>query len=425
MSKRHSDISPPPLKRRKVAAVEQDASLGAEETPPRTKTQRGSSIRIYSWNINGIQPFVPQSSAPITAFFRPKGEAATSIVEGAATAGPASLRGWLARHDWPEVLFLQEVKINRTNNKLLSTLASSLNTPLNPQDNPHTDDRRYALHTTLPRDRFNARGFGGKLYGVATILRADFEKQHVGCVRDVPWDLEGRVSIVETTVSTQHGSGSYVATPEAGAGIPAHKPLAIVNVYAVNGTGATYRSSQDGHTVGTRHDHKLSFHSLLRDECLALEARGFDVIVAGDLNIARSRIDGYPNLRTSPVQHCYNRADFNRKFFGPSDNKRAGVHLDALTTADDAITKDEDTSGKCLNGVDIFRAIHGDRKQYTYHPRTRDWGSSCDRVDLIIVSQHLWRSGRVVGTGILDSPQERGPSDHVPLWVQVSMEDAG
>ncbi|KKY31695.1 putative dnase i-like protein [Diaporthe ampelina] len=273
-----------------------------------------------------------------------------------------------------------------------------------------TTSTRYTLDVDLPRDRFNARGFGGKIYGVGTILREDFSNQHVATVRHAEWDLEGRVSIVEL----QHSSNGEV---ERGAGSGEHgergesRPLALVNVYAVNGTSAPYRSPENGQIVGTRHDHKISFHSKLRDECLQLEKRGFDVVVAGDLNVARGQLDGHPNLRTWPKQHCINRADFNAKLFGKDDNKRAGAYVGQ---------NDMDSVESSFQGVDVFRALRGKERRYTYHPRgENEWGSSCDRVDLIIASSGLYEKGGIDGTGILDSPQERGTSDHVPLWVKV------
>lgn len=258
-----------------------------------------------------------------------------------------------------------------------------------------TPETSYTVDTVLPRDKYNAKGFQGKLYGVGTILRTDFARRYVTRVRSVDWDLEGRVSVVETC--NPHGE----------------RPLALVNVYAVNGTSAPYKSPQTGKVVGTRHDHKLAFHSRLRDECLLLESRGFDVVIAGDLNIARGPLDGHPNLRTWPAQHCRNRADFNAKFFGGEDNVRAKAYLEAEL---------EKEKGARFDGVDVFRALHGEERRYTYHPRTKQWGASCDRVDLIIASKRLWDAGRVRGAGICDSPLERGTSDHVPLWVEVAVD---
>lgn len=70
-----------------------------------------------------------------------------------------------------------------------------------------------------------------------------------------------------------------------------------------------------------------------------------------------------------------------------------------------------------MRGVDVFRHIKGEQRKYTYHPRGRVWGESCDRVDLIIVSHSMIDA--VVDTDICDSAAERGHSDHVPLWVSI------
>jgi exonuclease III len=73
-----------------------------------------------------------------------------------------------------------------------------------------------------------------------------------------------------------------------------------------------------------------------------------------------------------------------------------------------------------FHGVDIFREMYKAEKRYTYFPRGREWGSSCDRVDYVVVGKRLWDKGIVCQTGILDSEAERGPSDHVPVWVDVN-----
>ena len=52
-------------------------------------------------------------------------------------------------------------------------------------------------------------------------------------------------------------------------------------------------------------------------------------------------------------------------------------------------------------------------------------GSSCDHVDFVVVSRKLFGQGGVVESGILDSMEERGPSDHVPLWVELRSKEAG
>ncbi|KAL2283926.1 hypothetical protein FJTKL_09678 [Diaporthe vaccinii] len=411
-------ISPPPMKRRRKGERGKGEGFSLlEATCPSSMRY----IRIFSWNINGVQSFLPSSTTPITSFFRPvprelsratDEEPSDKISESGKPPSVGSpLRTFLSRHDWPEVLFLQELKINRQDQKTPTALLSALNTPLG-SDDQVTASSRYTLDVNLPRDKFNARGFGGKLYGVGTILREDFASQHITTVRHAEWDLEGRVSIVELQ---RPSDGCLERDTESGERSERDKsrPLALINVYAVNGTSAPYRSSENGQTVGTRHDHKISFHSKLRDECLQLEERGFDVVVAGDLNVARGQLDGHPNLRTWPKQHCVHRADFNTKFFGRDDNRRA----DAYVRGDDV------KSGEIsFAGVDVFRALRGKERRYTYHPRRDDeWGSSCDRVDLVIASKSLYENGGIDDTGILDSPQERGTSDHVPLWVKVKL----
>ncbi|KAB5583408.1 Endonuclease/exonuclease/phosphatase [Coniochaeta sp. 2T2.1] len=415
-TKRDASLSPPPIKRRRLHTDgAKDEQAPPSQAPLQTSSnqqqqqQQRTTIRIISWNINGLQPFIPASAAPITSYFKPirSPDEASSVTP--ADHGQqhisSSPRAFLSRHNWPEVLFLQELKISPTSEgRISAALSATLNTPLGPDDEV-TPQNSYTVDMVLPRDRFNAWGFGGRLYGVGTILRTDFARQHVSRVREVDWDLEGRVSVVETRPNAP-GSGR-------------RHPLALINVYAVNGTSAAYKNPRTGKVEGgkTRHDHKLAFHSRLRDEALALEERGFDVVIAGDMNVARGVLDGHPNLRTFPEQHRRNRADFNAKFFGRGDNERARAYV--------VVDGEESSSGeekkKCFDGVDVFRALHGGERRYTYHPRTKAWGSSADRVDMIIVTKRLWEGGLVRGTGIMDTPQERGPSDHVPLWVEVAI----
>ncbi|KAF2103782.1 DNase I-like protein [Rhizodiscina lignyota] len=359
------DISPPPTKRRRISNgsdVKVAKSKSKETDQPNPDTSQ--SLRIFTWNINGIIPFL---QTPITKFFSPSTSSTTT-----ASKAPASLRTFLHRHHFPQLLFLQEVKIPASDLKTQRAVTAAVDDRLDADDEEHGPE--YVVHFTLPRDKFNAKGFGGRVYGVASIIRKDFYDQHVTSVRDVEWDLEGRVSVVELKGK-----------------------LAIWNIYAVNGTDAPYRDPQTGQAKGTRHDRKLAFHRLLVDECKKMEGDGWTHVLAGDFNVAPARIDGHPNLRTWPAQHVVNRADFNSRFL----DGRNGVGLRA---------------------VDVWRALKKDERKYTYYPRGREWGSSCDRVDLILASRKLWEDGDVLDAGILDSPQERGPSDHVPLWVRVRYE---
>ncbi|KAJ4418092.1 hypothetical protein N0V82_005755 [Gnomoniopsis sp. IMI 355080] len=430
------DISPPPLKRRRVkdhGVIGEDDSVqeqGGNLKPDSTGPTSARCLRVFSWNINGIQPFLPTSNASITSFFKPvnpkEGNSFGSSVSTQGTAKQSAfvgnpLREFLRRHGWPQIVFLQELKISPLDKKTPTALLSAINTPVDTEDEIKRD-RRYTLDVNLPRDKHNARGFGGKLYGVGTLLREDFASEYVEDVRHADWDLEGRITIVEL----RPGQTNIDVNPTQPIAQVNHykpsaattRPLALLNVYAVNGTTAPYRSPHSGQVTGTRHDHKLAFHTRLRNQCLEIESRGFAVVIAGDLNIARGRLDGHPSLRTYPQQHCLNRADFNVKYFGHEDNERAEAYTGELSEASEA-------SKARFDGVDIFRALKGKERRYTYHPRSGDdWGSSCDRVDFIVVSKALFESGRVIKTDILDSPQERGTSDHVPLMVELKLEES-
>lgn len=438
------DISPPPLKRRKIRnvtgdAAEDDSSKRPEGSiiPGRMGSKPTRCFRLFSWNINGIQPFLPPPNASITSFFRPvdrkepKRTDQAPVQQGTdsrPTYVGNPLREFLQRHRWPEILFLQEIKISPSDKKTPNTLLNFVNTSLG-KDDILRPDTRYTLDVNLPRDKHNARGFGGKVHGVGTLLREDFASQHVADIRHADWDLEGRVTIVELRARHQEKEGMKMkeqpqqpvikTNPTKLAAAVQDRPLALLNIYAVNGTTAPYRSPETGKVVGTRHDHKLAFHTRLRDECLELEDRGFSVVMAGDLNIARGRLDGHPNLRTFPRQHCLNRADFNAKFFGEEDNARAEAYL---TDGDDRALKGVQQEVR-FDGVDVFRALRGKERRYTYHPRSGDdWGLSCDRVDFIVVSKALVDVERVLESDILDSPQERGTSDHVPITVEILLD---
>ncbi len=184
------------------------------------------------------------------------------------------------------------------------------------------------------------------------------------------WDLEGRVLITELQ---SHG-------------------VVVVNVYAVNGTANPYRDSSSGKVVGYRHMRKRVFHAELRDECARYEDHGWQVVVAGDLNISQTPLDSYPNLRTGK-EHVRNREDFKECFIRSKGEGGMGMR-------------------------DTFREVKGEERKFSYRPRGKAWGEGMDRVDLILVS----RSVSVRDADILDDELDRGRSDHVPLWVEV---DAG
>ena len=357
------DISPPPLKRQRLVQ---------KPTGPE-REQSDSSLRLFSWNINGISPFIQK---PITSFF--------TSDKGTQPPPQASLRDFLQRHDFPEILFLQEVKINPSDSTSLNAVSRAIKRVASePEANPD-----YVAHFCLPSDKFNATGFGRKVYGVCSIVRQDFAEKYVERMRTVDWDAEGRFSVIETKASLD---------------LPR---LAIFNVYMVNGTQNAYKDSTTGVVTGTRHTRKLAVHRLLQAEVRKLESGGYHVIIAGDVNIAVARIDGHPNLRVTPQQHVLNRQDFTNRFLGNADTSELG-------TSDDTTTEDVPSTG--LNMADTFRSLHSDKKGYSYYPRGRPFGESCDRVDMILCSRSL--EARCTEAGMLATSADRGTSDHVPIYA--------
>lgn len=358
-------ITPPLSKRRRLAYPASTETLpiptaGADRAE--RETQEQEAVRIFAWNVNGIRPFLQQ---PITSFFK---KPARSDADNG-PAAPTSLRGFLKRHGWPHLLNLQEVKISPDDAATQRSVEQAVNRdPSTPEDGPS-----YTVRFCLPRDKYNAQGFGRKVYGVASVIRDDFLEKEVGRVYEVGWDLEGRVLCIELQ----------------------HVPLSIFNVYAVNGTYNPYKDPVTGHVCGTRHDRKLAFHRLLVDECRALQAQGRRVVITGDLNVARERIDGQPGLREHPQQHVVNRKDFNGRFFA-------------------------DRHG--LGAVDTFRHLHPDLRKYSWVSRSADWLASCDRVDYILVSRRLaHEDDALLEADVLMTQLDRGHSDHCPVTCTLDI----
>jgi len=233
-------ISPPGSKRKRRRL----------EEPARPQHQ---SLNVYSWNVNGIAPFLQPS---VASYF----QAASSDGNTGQSAAKASLRDFLRRHDWPTVLCLQEVKINPDDAATIRAVEKAVRRQANEPDDAYD----YEAHFSLPSDDYNARGFGRKVYGVCSIIRSDFRKRFVQKIRPVSWDAEGRFLITET---------------RAAFGIP---KLAIINIYAVNGTDNPYKDPNTGKVIGTRHDRKLRVHEQLEAEVRQLEANSFSVVCSGD-----------------------------------------------------------------------------------------------------------------------------------------------
>lgn len=384
-----SSISPPPIIRKRKRSTEEEQTAVKQIRNPAVACNASmiplsaNTTRIFAWNINGIASFLQTS---IVGFFKKTDRSSP----GGDSVVKHSLRSFLKRNHWPQVVNLQEVKINPSDQATIRAVKTAVNRDRNDLDD---DSPEYDVRFCLPSDKFNARGFGRKVYGVATLLRKDFLEQEVTKCRAVTWDCEGRVLVTET-----------------------RSKLAIFNIYAVNGTDNPYKDPKTGQVVGTRHDRKLAFHILLLEECRKLENAGWQVVLTGDMNISPQPIDGYPKIRTHPEQHVRNRADYNNKFLNDHNNDG-------------------------LMAIDTFRYLHPDAKKYTWVSTNVPFLESCDRVDHILVSRSITVQSHAAAiseerpieaeTGtpttkfslleadILMTPEDRGPSDHCPLYVTL------
>jgi len=261
-----------------------------------------------------------------------------------------NLARWLAARDElaahmaalgdPDVLCLQEVRIRPGDTADIAAMRSLL--------------PGYECHFALANDPRNVTFRGGRAHGVATYVK--------GAARAATpaWDREGRV----------------VVTAVAG--------LAIVNLYAVNGTSKPYLDPDTGAPRGDRHEHKRRFQTQLLDLAAELRATG-QVVLAGDWNVSRSAADVTPRLRTEEP-HATARAQLNERFA---------------------------TDG----WVDIFRALHPDARRYTWFGRTRTGALDAARVDYIVVGAEL--VPRVRAAEILDDRRLRPHSDHAPLVLEL------
>ncbi|KAL8703365.1 MAG: hypothetical protein Q9201_003450 [Fulgogasparrea decipioides] len=373
MSTRTTSLSPPPLKRRRISPPKASSPTSPRPStipkisqPETTTHSRSTSLRIYSWNINGIAPYLNQQRS-ITSFFP------TTSATPKSTTRPSSLslRACFRRWAFPHIVCLQEVKIAPQDTSSQTSVRRVVNDPLSDDDDTTAVHRLYDAHFNLPRDKHNATGFGGKVYGVCMLVRRDIATALK--VRIPDWDLEGRVQILE---------------------LPKHA-LVVLGVYAVNGTTNPYRDPATGKVVGDRHMRKRRFHEELRHECARYEDHGWNVIIAGDINISQTPLDSYPQLRMGR-DHVLNRTHFR-----------------------DCFIKGKEEGG--LGMRDSFREIRGEERKFSYRPRERAWGEGMDRVDLVLVSQGV----KLKDADILDTEDERGTSDHVPLCVEIETASAG
>src|SRR5438552_14533159 len=147
------------------------------------------------------------------------------------------------------------------------------------------------------------------MYGVATFVR---ESLGPFTHAEPEWDREGRAL--------------FTTFPE--------RKIALVNVYAVNGTDKPYFDHELGRIRATRHEYKRRFNRKLMADCALMKEKGFELVLVGDWNISRTKLDVTPRLRTE-APHAKARKQFNETFM------------------------------PALDVVDAFRELHPDAKKYT------------------------------------------------------------
>ncbi|GJE87549.1 DNase I-like protein [Phanerochaete sordida] len=326
--------------RTKKPRVEAAEVSGAEKPP----SPLGSLdlTKILSWNIDTPVPFLDLPAKKL-------GSSATS-----ATPRPRHLRELLAQHGFPDFLCLQEVRARPSDADWLAALTAAVN------GRGRDGGPRYTAHIAL-----NRAPRGPRHFGVATFAR---EPGAVAAAREVAWDAEGRVVVLELRAG-----------------------WALVNVYALNGSEHPWRAPAGAGVVPqTRNERKREFNRLLLREVRAMQARGLRVVLVGDFNISLTAKDCFPRLRTE-YPHALARKEFNETFIPGA------------------------------NVVDVFREKHGDEKRFSWFAKGRPQGSDCARVDYALVERT--QVDRVVEIEYMDDPKERAHSDHAPLLLV--MKDMG
>jgi len=280
-------------------------------------------------------------------------------MRGKPSSSRRTIRSILRDRKWPEFLCLQEVKI-------LADDMTQITRARNAANDGEDEGREYVMHSTLPVVAKRATQ-NRRMYGVITYVRADVAER-VRTARGADWDDEGRVLILEM------------------------ERFVLINVYAVNGTDAPYIPRSTGQPTGlTRHERKRIFNTFLKDEIIALKAKGLEVCVLGDINISRSKIDSVPRLRSHPA-HVQARKEFNETFL-----PETGL-------------------------VDAWREWHGvETKGFTWFARGAKPGTDCARVDMTLVSKGLYE--RATEVDIEEWMGTRSGSDHTLMWITIDFRE--
>lgn len=190
----------------------------------------------------------------------------------------------------PDVLCLQEVRIRPHDEPRVARMQSAL--------------PGFTCHASLNHDPHNGAFRGGRAYGVATWLRAGLDAVPLR----FPWDTEGRVIVC--------------GLPSAG--------LAIVNAYAVNGTGRPHWDAGRDGPHGDRHQFKQRFIERLGEELQALRIHGLARVLIGDWNVSRTAAPAHGRTarnRATPLQRGVRRRPRPGRRLPPPAPGRTRLHL--------------------------------------------------------------------------------------------------
>jgi exodeoxyribonuclease III len=272
-------------------------------------------------------------------------------VDGLARVLPDGLAAQHAAWGKPDLLCLQEVRVRASDAASIAAMASAL--------------PGYQCFFSLNDDPVNVRFRGGRAYGVATYVRRELN------VHEVPrasWDREGRLEVLE---------------------LPDFN-LAVANLYAVNGSDKPYFDHERGALHGDRHQFKRAFQSSCLQAFSLLRERGRALVLIGDWNVSRSKLDTYPRLRTEPP-HALARAQLNEELM------------------------------PALDVVDVYRERHPAQRAYTWFSRSAARYGRLDaaRVDYALISRSL--VPHVVSVGIASEPGLRFGSDHAPISLSLAL----
>ncbi|PIL37138.1 hypothetical protein GSI_00830 [Ganoderma sinense ZZ0214-1] len=193
---------------------------------------------------------------------------------------------------------MQEVRARHTDKEWIAALRAAANPSAHPLKSvsatnggtkgdttgtvPEDNGPRYTMYHSL-----NHSTRGQRHFGVATFVR---EPSAVAHAREVGWDAEGRVLVLE-----MHGG------------------WALLNVYGLNGSEFMWRDPLGQAAPKTRNERKREFNRLLMQECIGLQRQGLRVVLVGDFNVSLGERDCRPRLRTE-YPHGLARSEFTEGF---------------------------------------------------------------------------------------------------------------